>query len=99
MNQALNNNSFGNFKQNLCGNPAGFWIRVAAFLIDAVVTGVIIGMIKFPLWFLKMAAPDSIVFHNLIFEYNIFVIMNFFSDECLFCGYDIHIRKNNPERC
>ncbi|MBQ4530371.1 MAG: RDD family protein [Lachnospiraceae bacterium] len=63
--------------------PAGFFIRLAAYLIDACITGCIIGMINLPLWFVKMGMSDSAIFQNILFEYDIFDILNF----CLMSAY------------
>lgn len=65
--------------------PAGFFIRLAAYLIDSLLAGGIIAMINIPLWFVKLLASDSIVFKNILFGYDIFDIMNF----CLLSAYFI----------
>lgn len=65
--------------------PAGFFIRLAAYLVDYLIAGGIIAMIKFPLWFVKLAVPDSVVFKNILFGYDIFDIVNF----CLLSAYFI----------
>lgn len=65
--------------------PAGFFIRLAAYLIDMLLAGGIIAMIKIPLWFVKLLAADSVVFRNILFDYDIFDIMNF----CLLSAYFI----------
>lgn len=65
--------------------PAGFFIRLAAYLVDYLIAGGIIAMIKVPLWFVKLLVPDSIVFKNILFGYDIFDIANF----CLLSAYFI----------
>lgn len=75
----------GGMSSNGAVPPAGFFIRLAAYLIDVCITGCIIGMIKVPLWFVKMGMSDSPIFQNILFEYDIFDILNF----CLISAYFI----------
>lgn len=63
--------------------PAGFFIRLAAYVVDYIIAGGIIAMINVPLWIVKLVASDSIVFKNILFGYDIFDIMNF----CLLSAY------------
>lgn len=58
--------------------PAGFWIRLAAYVIDMILTRVILAMISTPIWLLKlMIGEDHVIFHNILFSYNIFDILNY----------------------
>lgn len=70
--------------------PAGFFIRVAAYIIDYLIVGAIITMIKFPLWFVKLTIPGSLIFKNLIFDYDFFDILTF----CLLSAYFIIMTYN-----
>lgn len=84
MNQASTN--YVEFENKpIKSQPAGFFIRLAAYLIDSLLAGGIIAMINVPLWFVKLLASDSIVFKNILFGYDIFDIINF----CLFSAYFI----------
>lgn len=58
-------------------SPAGFWIRLAAYLIDSMLTTLIIVMINVPIWILKLGMGDSFIFHNLLFHFDIFDILNY----------------------
>ena len=78
------NQASTNFEEAVTNNtepvkvqPAGFFIRLAAYLVDYLIAGGIIAMIKVPLWFVKLLVPDSIVFKNILFGYDIFDIANF----------------------
>ena len=82
MNQALTNYTE---PQLVKRQPAGFFIRLAAYLIDSLLAGGIIAMINIPLWFVKLLASDSVVFSNILFDYDIFDIINY----CLFSAYFI----------
>ena len=86
------NQASTNFEEAVTNNtepvkvqPAGFFIRLAAYLVDYLIAGGIIAMIKVPLWFVKLLVPDSIVFKNILFGYDIFDIANF----CLLSAYFI----------
>lgn len=54
---------------------AGFFIRLAAFLIDMLLVNVVLCVIKVPVWFLELSIGDSILFKNILFEYNAFDIL------------------------
>ncbi len=54
---------------------AGFFIRLAAFLIDMLLVNVVLCVIKVPVWFLKLSMGDSILFQSILFEYNVFDIL------------------------
>lgn len=82
MNQALTNYAE---PRPVKRQPAGFFIRLAAYLIDSLLAGGIIAMINIPLWFVKLLLSDSVVFSNILFDYDIFDIINY----CLFTAYFI----------
>ena len=71
---------------------AGFFIRLAAFLIDNIVVAIGLLFIKVPVWILKIGAGDSAVFHPILFEYDIFAILyylltvGYFILATYFCG-------------
>lgn len=72
-----------NLTESQQSQPAGFFIRLAAYVVDYIIAGGIIAMINVPLWIVKLVASDSIVFKNILFGYDIFDIMNF----CLLSAY------------
>lgn len=53
---------------------AGFFPRLAAFVVDFGILGILFLFIKVPLWFVQLSYGDTILFHDFIFEYNIFDI-------------------------
>ncbi len=57
--------------------PAGFFVRLAAYLIDMCVAGIVIGMINVPIGILRLVAGDSVCFKNVLFDYDIFQILNY----------------------
>lgn len=57
--------------------PAGFFPRLGAYLIDMCVAGVVIGMINLPIGILRMVAGDSVCFKDILFDYDIFQIVNY----------------------
>ena len=50
---------------------AGFFVRLAAYLVDMIIVGAILLTVRFPLWILNLFNGDSIVFQDLIFQYSI----------------------------
>lgn len=50
---------------------AGFFVRLAAYLIDIVIVGVVLAVVvRFPIWISTLIAPDNILVKDLIFEYS-----------------------------
>ena len=54
---------------------AGFFIRLAAFLIDMLLVSVVLSVIKFGVWCLELSIGDSVLFESVLFKYNIFDIL------------------------
>lgn len=70
MNQVSNNL----MEQN---SPAGFWIRLAAYVIDSIFVALVIGMINVPIFILRLTMGDSVIFKNILFQFDIFDILNY----------------------
>ena len=58
-------------------NGAGFWIRLAAYVIDSMIIGVVLMMINVPVWFMELSMGDHAIFTNILFEFNAFDILNY----------------------
>lgn len=51
---------------------AGFFVRLAAYLIDLLIVGVALAVVvRFPIWISTLIVPNNIVVRDLIFEYSI----------------------------
>lgn len=51
---------------------AGFFVRLAAYLIDAIIIGIVLTVVvRFPIWVSTLIAPDNIVVRDFIFQYSI----------------------------
>lgn len=51
---------------------AGFFVRLAAYLIDSVIVGTVLAVvIRFPVWISTMFSPDNILVRSVIFDYSI----------------------------
>ena len=54
---------------------AGFFPRLAAYLTDTLIVGLVIFCLKIPLFFLELAFADTFLFENVLFHFNIFDII------------------------
>ncbi|MBE5884514.1 MAG: RDD family protein [Lachnospiraceae bacterium] len=54
---------------------AGFFIRLAAFLLDMLLVNVLLLFIKVPVWIVQLIIGDSLLFSSVLFSYNIFDIL------------------------
>ena len=54
---------------------AGFFPRLAAYLIDSIIVGTVLLCLKMPVAFLELASPDAFIFGNVLFHFNIFDIV------------------------
>lgn len=54
---------------------AGFFVRLAAFLLDMLIVNVLLTVIKVPVWFVQLAVGDVFLFKPLLFSYNVFDIL------------------------
>ena len=51
---------------------AGFFVRLAAYLIDSIIVGMILAVVvRFPVWISTLISPNNIVVRDFIFEYSI----------------------------
>lgn len=51
---------------------AGFFVRLAAYLIDSIIVGIVLTVVvRFPIWVSTLIVPDNIVVRDFIFEYSI----------------------------
>ena len=51
---------------------AGFFVRLAAYLIDSIIVGVVLAIaVRFPIWISSLVSPDNVVVRDFIFEYSI----------------------------
>lgn len=65
--------------QTLCNKDdiiyAGFFCRLAAFLIDSVLVGIAISNIKLIVWIIHLMVGDIFLFQPILFTYTIFDII------------------------
>lgn len=54
---------------------AGFFSRLAAFLIDSILVGAGLLVVKFPVWLLKLSVGDTFLFQPVLFSFTIFDIL------------------------
>ena len=59
--------------QNKADNKvyAGFFVRLAAYLVDLLIVGIALLIIKIPIWISALATPNNIVVKDIIFDYSI----------------------------
>lgn len=50
---------------------AGFFVRLAAYLLDSVIVGAALLIVRIPFWISSIASPDNFVVRDLIFSYSI----------------------------
>lgn len=71
---------------------AGFFSRLAAFLLDSVLVTAALSIFKFIVWIIKLAVGDAIIFKPILFSYNVFDILfylltvGYFVLMTYFCG-------------
>ena len=54
---------------------AGFFVRLAAYIIDWIIVGCVLLVVKFPLWIATVASPDNFIVKDFIFSYSVKVIV------------------------
>lgn len=54
---------------------AGFFPRLAAFLLDSVLVSAALSIFKFIVWIIKLSVGDVIIFKPILFTYNVFDIL------------------------
>lgn len=80
---------------------AGFFSRLAAFLIDSILVGVGLWIVKFPVWLAKLAVGDNVLFHPFLFQFTIFDVIyylltvTYFVLTTYYCGATVgkHLMK------
>lgn len=62
-----------NIMQNKADNLvyAGFFVRLAAYIIDSIIVGAASIVVRFPIWLTKIANPDNFLVTDFIFEYSV----------------------------
>lgn len=50
---------------------AGFFVRLAAYIIDWMIVGTVLLFVKFPIWITTIASPDNFLVRDFIFEYSV----------------------------
>lgn len=74
---------------------AGFFSRLAAFLIDSALVTAALSIFKFIVWIIKLAVGDVLIFKPILFTYNVFDIVfyllsvGYFILMTYFCGATI----------
>ena len=74
---------------------AGFFVRLAAYLIDILIVGAAMFVVKFPVWLTTLANPENFLVKDFIFQYSIkdilfylmqvayFILMTYFTGSTL----------------
>lgn len=63
--------------QNHDDNPTiygGFFVRLAAYLVDLIISGLALVIIKLPMFFVKLGNPDMILVQPFFFNYSVWDI-------------------------
>ena len=53
---------------------AGFFVRLAAYLIDWIIVGAALLVIRIPMWILFFSGSADFVFKDFIFQYSVYRI-------------------------
>ncbi len=83
--------------QNKTETPvyAGFFVRLAAYLIDSLLVGAALLIVRLPIWISSWITPDNLVVRDFIFQYSIadiviyvlsvlyFILMTYFTGATL----------------
>lgn len=56
-------------------SKAGFFPRLAAYLVDSCILGIVILCLKVPVVFMELAFPDALIFSDVLFHFNLFDIV------------------------
>lgn len=86
-----------NIMQNRPDNRiyAGFFVRLAAYLIDLLIVGAAMLIVKIPVWITSITSPDNFLVKDFIFQYSIkdivfylmqvayFILMTYFTGSTL----------------
>ena len=50
---------------------AGFFVRLAAYLVDLLVVGIALLIVRIPIWIMSFINPDNFIVRDMIFQYSI----------------------------
>lgn len=53
---------------------AGFSVRLAAYFIDIIIVNILLCIIRFPMWIIRLFNKNMILFQPLLFDFNIYDI-------------------------
>lgn len=56
---------------------AGFFVRLAAFLVDMIIVNTGLMVVRLPMWILSLNSPDNILVRDFIFEYSVVDIVKY----------------------
>lgn len=71
---------------------AGFFVRLAAFLLDMLLVNIMLLWVKIPVWCMQLMFGDSFLFEPMLFSYNFFDVLyyvltvSYFILATYFCG-------------
>lgn len=54
--------------------PAGFFARLAAFLIDILLVGTVLLVVRLPMWVVQLASPDNWFVRDVLFRFSLYDI-------------------------
>lgn len=50
---------------------AGFFVRMAAYIVDLLIVGTVLLIVKLPIWITTLRYPNNMIVRDFIFEYSI----------------------------
>ena len=74
---------------------AGFFVRLAAYLIDTLLVGAALLVVRLPIWIASIASPENLIVKDFVFQYSIadivvyclgvtyFILMTYFTGATL----------------
>ena len=63
---------------------AGFFVRLAAFLVDLIIVNTGLLLIRLPMWILSINSPDNILVRDFIFQYSVVDIVVYLANAAYF---------------
>lgn len=54
---------------------AGFFVRLAAYLIDSLIVGAALLVLRVPVWMVSVFRPDNLLVRDMIFQYSLMDIL------------------------
>lgn len=73
---------------------AGFGVRLAAYIIDLIIVGIILLVIKLPFFIIKMSAGDIFLTVPVVYNFSVYDINIIYCSENVFYINDIFYRKH-----